>query len=141
MSNSQICLISKQRPSSISWVNIAPAICKIYTKRRLTQWMVDNNKLSDSQNGFRRSRSTIDLPPKLLYVECRKSQRKSTYAAFIDLRKKYNKVDRQKLLYKLRAAGVKGKFYNSIISLYNNTMSFVKIGEHLTDWFKVDRRL
>ena len=37
--------------------------------------------------------------------------------------------------------GIKGKFYNSTISLYNNSMSCVKVGANFTDWFKVDRGL
>ena len=144
-SKSIICPIPKSAgfqsndPLQYRGISIAPAICKIYTyvlNRRLTQWMEDNNKLSDCQNGFRRGRSTIDhLTTLPSIVECRKSQRKATYAAFIEL------VDRQKLRYKLRATGVKGKFYNSIISPYNNTMSCVKVGEHFTAWFKVDRGL
>ena len=73
--------------------------------------MEDNIKLSDSQNGFRRCRSTIDHLSTLTFiVECRQSQYKATYAAFIDPRKAYDKVDRQKLWYRLRAAGVNGKF-------------------------------
>ena len=120
-SKSIICPIPKSagfqsnHPLQYRGISIAPAICKIYTyvlNRRLTQWMEDNNKLSDCQNGFRRGRSTIDhLTTLSSIVECRKSQLKATYAAFIEL------VDRQKLRYKLRATGVKGKFYNSIISL------------------------
>ena len=89
--------------------------------------MEDHIKLSDSQNGFRRCRSTIDHLTTLTFiVECRQSQYKATYAAFIDLRKAYDKVDRQKLWYRLRAARVTGTFYNSIISLYDITMSYVK---------------
>ena len=74
--------------------------------------MEDNIKLSDSQNGFRQCRSTIDhLTTLTLIVECRQSQYKATYAAFIDLRKAYDKVDRQKLWYRLRAARVIVKFH------------------------------
>ena len=59
-----------------------------------------NNKLSDCQNVFCLGHSTIDhLTTLTSIVECGKSQRK----AFIDLRKAYDKVDRQKLWYKLRA--------------------------------------
>ena len=101
-----------------------------------------NNKLSDCQNVFCLGHTTIDhLTTLTSIVECTKSQRKATYAAFIDPRKAYDKVDRQKLWYKLRAAGIKGNFYNFIISLYNNTVSCVKVGEHFTDWFKVNRGL
>ena len=37
--------------------------------------------------------------------------------------------------------GSKVNFIAPIILLYNNTMSCVKVGEHFTDWFKVDRGL
>ena len=60
-----------------------------------------------------------------------------TFAAFLDLRKAFDYVNRDVLLYKIYAMGIDGKMYKSIKSLYENTKASVKLSKGLfTDWFE-----
>ena len=46
----------------------------------------------------------------------------STFAAFIDMKKAFDWVDRDLLLFKILSQfGIKGKMYNVIASLYSNS--------------------
>ena len=83
----------KRNPLESRGISLIPSICKVYCSilnKRLSKWVENEHILSDCQNGFRRGRSTIDhLTSLTTIIECRKAQRKSTFAAFIDLRKAY----------------------------------------------------
>ena len=64
---------------------------------------------TETCKGHAKGRSTIDqINTIITIVEERKSQHKSTFAAFIDLRKAYDCVNRSMLWYKLREYGVSG---------------------------------
>ena len=59
-----------------------------------------------------------------------------TFAAFLDLRKAFDTVQRDFLFYKLHAAGFDGKMYFAIKSLYNDPQACVQIQNDLfTEWF------
>ncbi len=59
----------------------------------------------------------------------------STFAAFIDLQKAFDWVDRDLLFYKVLCGNINGKIYKEIQSIYSETVSCVRINEHTTDWF------
>ena len=60
---------------------------------------------------------------------------KSTFAAFIDLRKVFDCVDRLHLFQKLKLKGISGRILNAVISMYKNTMSGILLENYMTDWF------
>ena len=70
-------------------------------------------------------------------IETRKNQTKSTMAAFIDFRKAYDSVNRNKLFEKLRYNGIHGKMYNALKAIYDNVSCAMRINGKLTDWFNV----
>ena len=109
---------------------------------RLTQWVDDNNKLAEEQNGFRQQRSTIDQLSTLTNViDVRKKLRKSTYCAFIDFKKAYDTINRDILWSKLSKIGVAENFCTAIKSIYRNVLCSVRINGHFTDWFDVNSGL
>ena len=59
----------------------------------------------------------------------------SVFATFIDLKKAFDFIDRDLLLYKLLIAKIDGKMYDSIKSIYASTTSYVRINGKLTEWF------
>lgn len=59
----------------------------------------------------------------------------SVFATFIDLKKAFDFIDRDMLLYKLLITNVNGKMYDSNESIYTNTTSCVRINGKLTEWF------
>ena len=89
-------------------------VLKAYSKilnQRLNVWLEDNNLLEDEQNGFRKGRCTQDhLFTLASVVESRKACGKSTFAAFIDLRKAFDSVLRDCLWLKVGFMGCMGSF-------------------------------
>jgi hypothetical protein len=92
--------------------------CKVYAdilNRRLQNWLEETNGLSEEQNGFRRQRGCAEHIYSICnLINTRKSQRKSTFVCFVDIRKAFDKVDRTCLWYKLMQAGVRGKIISGI---------------------------
>ena len=70
-------------------------------------------------------------------VRNRIENKKNTFAAFIDLAKAFDVVQRELLLYKLLLNNVDGKFYYSIKSLYTGTGSQVRVKGLHTDFFDI----
>ena len=60
---------------------------------------------------------------------------KSTFAAFVDMQKAFDWVDRDLLFYKLLCNNVNGKIYRAIQSLYTNTISCVRLNAEFSPWF------
>ena len=70
-----------------------------------------NNFLADEQNGFRANRSCEEHMFTLISLIRNNA---NVYAAFIGLKKAFDFVDRDMLLYKLILNGKDGEVYNSI---------------------------
>ena len=85
-------------PPNYRGITVTSAVYKTYChvlNDRLIKWVELNDKIADSQNGFRRNRSTIDQLSTLTnIIECRKEKEKSTYVAYVDYSKAYDKIDR-----------------------------------------------
>ena len=76
----------------------------------------------DEQNGFRKNRSCEDhLFSLTSIIRNQINNRKPVYAAFIDLEKAFDWVDRNLLLYRLLQYNIDGKMYNAVKSLYSRT--------------------
>jgi hypothetical protein len=66
----------------------------------------------------------------------------ATYAFFLDLRKAYDTVVwRDGLLYKLWQAGVRGRLWHYIDSLYCTSRRAVRVGGHISEVIEIDLRL
>ena len=95
----------KRDPSNYRGITVTSAIYKAYCSvlnNRLTKWVETNNILSDTQNGFRPQRSTIDQLSTLTnIVDARKKSKKDTFVAYVDFSKAYDRINRHKLWSKL----------------------------------------
>ncbi|MCG8049515.1 MAG: reverse transcriptase family protein, partial [Candidatus Thiodiazotropha endolucinida] len=60
---------------------------------------------------------------------------RQTFASFIDLKKAFDFVDRDLLLYKLLLTRIDGKVYHTIKNIYCHTTACVRINGKLTNWF------
>ena len=87
--------------------------------------------LSDEQNGFRAGRSCEDHVFTLSSIIRNKP---SVFATFVDLKKAFDFVDRDLLLYKLLLLNIDGKIYNSIKSKYSKTTVSIRVNNTLTEW-------
>ena len=130
-----------RNPLNYRGISLAPACCKLYCgvlNSRLENWVDENNVLCDEQNGFRKSRSTLDhLSTLTSIIEMRKAKKKDTFVAFIDFSKAYDSIPRDKLWTKLKEMGLCGRLYNALISLYKSVRSCVRINGVSTDFFDV----
>ena len=126
-------------PLSYRGISLISCIGKVYSSilnSRLSVYLEENNILVDEQNGFRKSRSCEDHAFVLSsIIDHRKSEGSSTYAAFIDLSKAFDCINRSLLGYKLLANKINGQFYHAVFALYKETESCVQVNNMTTQWF------
>ena len=94
-------------------ISLLSCICKLYSSvinNRLSSYCDCNKLIEEEQNGFRPSRSCLDHVFVLSSViRNRQSDNMSTFAAFIDMKKAFDWVDRDFLLFKILSQfGIKG---------------------------------
>jgi hypothetical protein len=85
-------------PLTYRGITLAPSAYKVYCgviNDRLSDWVDDKGMMCEEQNGLRKGRSTVDhLSTLTSIIETRKLKKISTFAAFIDFRKAYDKINR-----------------------------------------------
>jgi hypothetical protein len=122
-------------PMHYRGISLLSCISKLYSaflNKRLTEYLEGANILADEQNGFRSKRSCEDHVFSLNSII---RNNKSVFTAFIDLKRCFDYIDRDMLLYKLLNNNIDGKMYNSIKSIYASSSSCVRINQKMTNWF------
>ncbi len=104
-------------------ITLLSTIYKLYTctlNNRIVSYMEENGLYAEEQNGFRQGRSCSEqLFVLITIIRNRKLQRKSTFTAFLDAEKAFDRVDRELLLFKLlNVLGIKGYTYMKISKLF-----------------------
>ena len=119
-------------PNNYRGIALLSCVGKIFSKiltARLRGWVEGEGKLSEAQAGFRSKRSTMDQIFILDTIVRRRLQRKvPTYAAFIDLKKAFDSIDRGALWYKLARIGVSSKFVDILKEKYDKCRFCVRVG-------------
>lgn len=88
----------------------------------------------EEQGGFRPGRGTVDQL--FVLTEILKTRTgKTTYTAFIDVKKAYDTVWRNGLWKRLWDEGVRGRIWRVIKAMYNIVQSTVLVGEEKTEMF------
>lgn len=125
----------KRVPTNYRGISLLSCISKLYSafiNKRISAYLEENDLLADEQNGFRRDRSCEDHVFTLNSIV---RNNDNVYTAFVDLKKAFDFVDRDMLLYKLLLNGIDGKVYESVKSMYESTTSCIRINDKLTQWF------
>ena len=125
----------KRVPMNYRGISLLACISKLYTSflnKRLTGYLENNDILADEQNGFRADRSCEDHVFTLNSVV---KNNKEVFTAYIDLKRCFDYINRDMLLYKLLLNGIDDKLYNSIKNIYTSSVSTVRINNKLTEWF------
>ena len=65
------------------------------------------------------------------------NENKPTFAAFLDMEKAFDRINRDLLFLRLLEYGIDGKIYNSIKNLYDDNKSSILLNGVSTDWFNV----
>ena len=122
-------------------VSLLSLIGKCYTSilnRRLYDWLEDNQKISESQAGFRQGYTTTDHIFTLYAVTQKYLSKKGSklYVAFVDLKKAFDSVRRHVLIKMLSNAGVSSKFICAIKAIYEQVFSSVRVNSFMTEMFE-----
>ena len=128
-------------PTSYRGVSLLSQVGKLYSQiinKRVLKYCEEAGIFCDEQNGFRKSRSCEDHIFSLTsIIRNRLYANKDTFVAFIDMQKAFDWVNRDLLWYKLLIHNISGNIYWAIRSLYNNTISCVRLNNLYSKWFDV----
>ena len=120
------------------------ALGKIFTSvlnNRLHEYVVQKGILKAEQCGFRKMHGTVDsiFTLKTLidkYVKSKpQKHRNLLFPCFVEFRKAFDCIPRQKLIDKLNKEGVHERFLDVLIFVYSTDKSEVKIDDKLTQSF------
>ena len=129
-------------PLNYRGISLISCVYKFYSSLlniRITENNETNQLYVDEQNGFRKDRSCLDhIHTATTVISNRMANKQSTFAAFVDMKKAFDWVDRDLLFFKMYTQfNLGGKVYNAVKSLYSGPLSCVKINNYNTDWFSI----
>lgn len=135
--------------NSYRGIAIMPIIAKIYAmvlEARLTAAAEELGLRSDYQFGFRPGRGTRDavfVLDSLITAATKRERRgkkeeRALYVAFVDFKKAFDTVDRQKLWDRLSSLGINGTYLSALQSYYTSVLFSVLSAEGPTDPFSAD---
>lgn len=120
----------------ISLLNISSKLYSFILNQRLSNWIEANGVIEDVQAGFRKGYSTIDHIFTLsALVQKQLVRGKKLYAAFIDFKKAFDLVNRDKLWEVLHKRGVRGRMLMALKGMYALVQAKVRVGGEFTDSF------
>ena len=93
----------------IMLLNVTSKLYEAILEKRLNEWTEKKNIINEEQGGFRKERG---CPDQIFIINSilEKRQEKSTYCAYIDLKKAFDSIWRNGLWVKIWKMGIKGKF-------------------------------
>ena len=126
-------------PDHYRGISLLSITSKIFTgilNRRLYEWAEDNDKINVEQAGFRKSHSTIDHIYTLhsMISNCLYGRRRSKfYVCFVDFKKAFDTVRRDRLWEVLNRQGVTNKMTNMLKAIYNKVTAVIRYGNELSN--------
>ena len=120
----------------ISLLNVCSKLYSYILNQRINEWIDDFEILGEEQAGFRKNRSTMEHIF-TLYALAQKQlvRHRKLYVAFIDFRKAFDGIARNKLWPILRKNGINGKMFNALKSMYEIVRTKVRMNGEYTDSF------
>lgn len=132
----------KHKPSQYRGITLLSIVAKVYAKilnARMKKWIENNNRMSEAQHGFRENRGTHDCIFALTeHIKMRKREGKQTYVAYLDIKKAYDKVNRNILWKRLREKGMSGKIIRVIQQMYERVENTVMFEEMEGEKYNVE---
>ncbi len=126
---------------SMRGLTINSSVGKVLLKilqRRITRDVEDRRVLGEMQHGFRQGYQTIDALYILTETVARRKKRGlDTAAAFIDIKKAYDWVDRDVLWAKLEELGFGIRVVGFLRGMYSNNTTRVKLGDIETEEIQI----
>ena len=118
-------------------------VSKVFTailNKRLYAWAENEEKISKEQAGFCKGYSTIDhIFTLITMVKSKLDSRRGgkVYVAFIDYKKAFDTVDRDKLWETLEKIKTSSKMVNILKAMYFSVQSCVRWGANISDFFAI----
>ena len=131
---------SKNECNNYRGISLLSVPGKVYG-RILTERLMEATeaKVSEEQGGFRKGRGCVDQVFAIkMIVEEYLGKDKKLYAAFMDLEKAYDRVDREALWNVLRVYGVGGQLLEGIKAFYRNASACVRVDGEVSESFSVE---
>ena len=130
-------------PNNYRGIALINTLLKVLTKvlaARLQTVCCDLKLIRREQVGFIRSEEcTAQAACLLESCQRRKIREKDTLICFLDLRKAYDMVPHDRLLFKLKKFGLGHKMISFISRMYENTFMRVRVNNRLTEPFRYER--
>ncbi len=131
--------IDPKVPVNYRGISLFSCIYKVYSgiiNVRIVKYLEDLDWFVDGQGGFRKWRSCQDQRFSLASIICnREPQNLFTFAAFVDMQKAFDWVDRDLFILKLLINNIDGKVYDAIKAMYSNTIAIIRINGFETHLF------
>lgn len=128
-------------PDNYRAIAVCSCIGKLLSTMLLNRLVIhraDNSPDPPNQSGFCKGRQCNDHIFTLQTImEKYKRVKSKVYAVFIDLRKAFDLVCRQALLFKLACYGVNGGFFNLLKDMYSDSKGHIKINGKLSKVFRL----
>lgn len=103
-------------------------------KEQFDECLLEHRIINDNQFGFLHNSSTLSACSQLIAnIQHQLDRKNSVICIFIDLKKAFDFVNHDLLLYKLRCLGMTDKSYNIFKNFVTERKQFVKIGEKESD--------
>ena len=132
---------SKSQPGNYRHVSLTSNVCKLMERvvNRALGKHLENGVLYNSQHGFRRGRSCqtnlIEFYDKVTQWT---DEGGSVDLLFLDFRKAFDKVDHNRLMVKLEAAGVRGNLWRWIKDWLSGRKQRVVVAGESSEWLPVE---
>ena len=130
----------RHEPENYRGITLASCLGRVFTRllnNRLVEYAEKCKLLDPAQIGFRKMRRTSEHIFVLkCIIESFKKSSKKLFVCFIDLKKAFDTVWREGLLFKLFKYGISTKVCKLIENMYNNLNTCIKVGHNRTEFFK-----
>ena len=94
--------------------------------------------MGEEQGGFRKGKGCVDQIFVLRSIIEKYLERgRKVYAAFMDLEKAYDRVDREGMWRVLRIYGVDGELLRAVKSMYEGARAAVRVDDELNEFFSL----
>ena len=124
-------------PSNYRGITVTPVLSKLFAmviEARLTSWAEDNHMRARGQAGFRKGHRTVDHVFTLLHLTKQRAG-KRLYCCFVDFRKAFDSIPRERLWQVLANKGLAGPLLSCLRSMYAQDDACVTTAEGRTDFF------
>ena len=132
-------MIDPRLPLQYRGISLLSTVYKLFSSiinEKITKTAENNDLYADEQNGFRVGRSCEEHVFTLSsIIRNRKSQHLSTFVAFVDMEKAFDRVNRDLLFYEMLKLGFNGKLLRCIRSIYNANKTCININGYTTEYF------